>query len=84
MVAHFYVTWEEFDDSLGTNGEGLKYNMKRSDRFDLEELEGLLRLLRHIRNILDWGKGSLLREFQKALDFIHEEDQRMVAVSENC
>ncbi|KAK7926784.1 hypothetical protein PG985_003782 [Apiospora marii] len=81
LVGHFYVTWSEADDA---NEGGARYNTRQVDQFDLEKSEGWLKLRHRIENVLEWGKGERLEEIQKALDFIHEQDQKMMAVSERC
>ncbi|KAK8042953.1 hypothetical protein PG994_013436 [Apiospora phragmitis] len=64
--AKLHVSWSSDD--------GKYYMQDVRYRFDLENLVDYLLLRRYVKNMLDWGKGPRLRQFQDAFDFLLEED----------
>ncbi|KAK6853756.1 hypothetical protein PG995_010568 [Apiospora arundinis] len=68
--AHLYVSWKS---------DELKYYTRMASVFCLELPEHFLDFRRHVKNILDWGKGPRLRDIQAAFDTILEEDRKIAS-----
>ncbi|KFH47454.1 hypothetical protein ACRE_016210 [Hapsidospora chrysogenum ATCC 11550] len=58
-TAQLYVAWMEYD----TN-----YYLQRVGSFLMSDPEHFRRFRKHVRNILDWGKGTRLTQIRDALD----------------
>lgn len=62
-TAQLYISWKQ--DNLG-------YYLQRINAFLLSRPEDFQDFRKHIRNILDWGKGARLKQIKDALDVILE------------
>lgn len=66
-TAQLYISWKEDD---------LNYYLQRIDAFLLSSPEHFKNFRKHVRNILDWGKGTRLEQIKGALDVILEENRK--------
>ncbi|KAF1992755.1 hypothetical protein P154DRAFT_583498 [Amniculicola lignicola CBS 123094] len=67
MQAHLYISWKHNE---------LEYYMQEFDSFLLQKPEQYLEFRKHVRNIVDWGKDTRLKEIQRSLDTLLEESRR--------
>ncbi len=68
--AQLYISWKE---------DELKYYMQQIDAFLLWSPEHFQRFRKQVRNILDWGKNTRLKQIRDSLDIILEERRREAA-----
>ncbi|KAJ2896870.1 uncharacterized protein MKZ38_005122 [Zalerion maritima] len=69
-TAQLYVSWKEDD---------LSYCLQRVDAFLLSRSEDFKSFRKQVRNILDWGKDTRLKQVRDALDIILEENRKTAA-----
>lgn len=70
--ARLYISWKHND---------LDYYMADVDSFLLHRPEDYPHFREYVRNILEWGKGSRLREIQDSLDILLEESQKRASAA---
>lgn len=58
--ARLYVSWKQ--------GETTEYHTRKVDGYLLQDPDHHRRFRRHVRNIIDWGKGERLVRIREALD----------------
>ncbi|KAF7867310.1 hypothetical protein EAF04_005393 [Stromatinia cepivora] len=68
--ARLYITWK-YDE--------LKYYMRKINSFLLQDPEHYAKFLKYVLNIIDWGMGKRLKEIQKSLDTLLEEDRKIAS-----
>jgi hypothetical protein len=69
-TAQLYVSWKEDD---------LNYCLQRVDAFLLSRPEDFKNFRKQVRNFLDWGKDTRLKQIRDALDIILEENRKKAA-----
>jgi hypothetical protein len=67
MQVHLYNSWKHNE---------LEYYMQAFDSFLLQKPEQYLEFRKHVRNIVDWGKDTRLKEIRRSLDTLLEENRR--------
>ncbi|KAK0628624.1 hypothetical protein B0T17DRAFT_478615, partial [Bombardia bombarda] len=58
-VARLYVSWKHSD---------LDYYMQKVDSFLLQKPQDYIEFRKHVKNIIDWGKDTRLKEIRESLD----------------
>jgi hypothetical protein len=66
-TAQLYISWKE---------DGLNYYVQRVGAFLLSDPEHFKSFRKHVRNILDWGKDTRLKQIRDALDIILGENRK--------
>ncbi|KFH43469.1 hypothetical protein ACRE_057490 [Hapsidospora chrysogenum ATCC 11550] len=72
VEARLYISWKHND---------LDYYVADVDSFLLHRPEDYLNFRKYVRNILEWGKGSRLREIQDSLDILLEESRKRASAA---
>ncbi|KAJ8107781.1 hypothetical protein ONZ43_g6628 [Nemania bipapillata] len=65
--ARLYVSWKHSD---------LDYYMQKVDSFLLQKPQDYIEFRKHVRNIIDWGKDTRLKEIRESLDTLLEESRK--------
>ncbi|KAK0655480.1 hypothetical protein B0T16DRAFT_397083, partial [Cercophora newfieldiana] len=65
--ARLYVSWKHSD---------LDYYMQKVDSFLLQKPRDYIEFRKHVRNIIDWGKDTRLKEIRESLDTLLEESRK--------
>ncbi|KAF2455207.1 hypothetical protein BDY21DRAFT_289948 [Lineolata rhizophorae] len=66
-VARLYVSWKHSD---------LDYYMQKVDNFLLQKPQDYIEFRKHVKNIIDWGKDTRLKEIRESLDTLLEESRK--------
>lgn len=69
-IAQLYISWKE---------EDLDYYLQQVDVFMLSRPEEFKNFRKQVRNILDWGKDTRLKQIRDALDIILAENRKKAA-----
>ena len=62
--ARLYISWKHNE---------LDYYTRKVKSFSLQDPEHYIEFRKHVRNIIDWGKGTRLKEIRNSLDTLLEE-----------
>ncbi|KAK3373232.1 hypothetical protein B0T24DRAFT_593463 [Lasiosphaeria ovina] len=65
--ARLYVSWKHSD---------LDYYMQKVDSFLLQKPQDYIEFRKHVKNIIDWGKDTRLKEIRESLDTLLEESRK--------
>lgn len=65
--ARLYVSWKHNE---------LKYYTRKVDSYLLQKPKDYVEFRKHVLNIIDWGKDERLKEIQKSLDSLLEENRK--------
>ncbi|KAH8593092.1 hypothetical protein B0O99DRAFT_653493 [Bisporella sp. PMI_857] len=68
--ARLYVSWKH---------DELKHYTRKVDSFLLQKPKDYVEFRKHILNIIDWGKDERLKEIQKSLDSLLEENRKIAS-----
>ncbi|KAF7874903.1 hypothetical protein EAF04_002077 [Stromatinia cepivora] len=64
--ARLYVSWKQ---------DELDYYMQKLDSYLLQKPNDYIEFRKHVLNIIEWGKDKRLKEIQKSLDILLEENR---------
>ncbi|KAG5771368.1 hypothetical protein H9Q72_002057 [Fusarium xylarioides] len=70
--ARLYISWKRNE---------LDYYMANVDSFLLQDPEHYLKFRKHVRNIIDWGRGGRLEGIRKSLDSLLEESRKTASAA---
>ncbi|OAA64239.1 hypothetical protein SPI_02886 [Niveomyces insectorum RCEF 264] len=65
--ARLYVSWKHSD---------LDYYIQKVDSFLLQKPHDYIEFRKHVRNVIDWGKDTRLKEIRESLDTLLEESRK--------
>jgi hypothetical protein len=68
--ARLYVSWKH---------DELKYYTRKVDSFLLQKPKDYVEFRKHVLNIIDWGKDERLKEIQKSLDSLLEQNRQIAS-----
>ena len=68
--ARLYISWKH---------DELKFYMAKVDSFLLQKPKDYIHFRKTVLNIIDWGKGKRLKDIQKSLDSLLEENRQMAS-----
>lgn len=68
--ARLYVSWKHNE---------LRYYTRKVDSFLLQKPKDYVEFRKHVLNIIDWGKDERLKEIQKSLDSLLEENRKIAS-----
>lgn len=68
--ARLYISWKH---------DELKYYTRKVDSFLLQKPIDYVEFRKHVLNIIDWGKDERLKEIQKSLDSLFEENSKIAS-----
>ncbi|KAH9983639.1 hypothetical protein F4779DRAFT_632581 [Xylariaceae sp. FL0662B] len=69
----------EFKAAGGTREDDPNYYLQRVDAFLLSNPEHFKSFRKRVRNVLDWGKDTRLKQIRDALDIVLEENRKKAA-----
>lgn len=73
--ARLYVSWKHNE---------LDYYVQKLNSYLLQNPKDYIEFRKHVLNIIDWGKDKRLKEIQRSLDFLLEENRKSVSGQLKC